>query len=62
MRLLALLLLLVPMSASAAALETGQSAPEFRLVDADGKNYTLAAQRGKRGVVLAWFPKPFTPG
>ena len=28
----------------------------------DGKTYKLADYRGKQAVVLAWFPKAFTPG
>jgi peroxiredoxin Q/BCP len=48
----------------AADLEVGQAAPEFSLAGSDGATYTLASIRasGKKGVVLAWFPKAFTPG
>jgi peroxiredoxin len=28
----------------------------------DGKTHNLADCRGKQAVVLAWFPKAFTPG
>ena len=47
-----------------AAPEVGQPAPEFELQGSDGKTYTLASlyASGKEGVVLAWFPKAFTPG
>jgi len=40
----------------------GQPAPPFALVDAKGTRYTNETFRGKQGVVLAWFPKAFTPG
>lgn len=40
----------------------GKPAPPFDLVDAAGTRYTLETFRGKQGVVLAWFPKAFTPG
>ena len=37
-------------------------APNFTLPGSDGKTYTLSSYRGKQAVVLAWFPKAFTPG
>ncbi len=46
----------------AAALEVGAPAPAFALQGSDGKLHRLADHVGKRGVVLAWFPKAFTPG
>jgi len=46
----------------AAAPVVGKPAPPFDLVDAGGTRYTLETFRGKQGVVLAWFPKAFTPG
>ena len=45
-----------------AAPEVGQPAPDFSLPGTDGKTHTLAEHRGKRAVVLAWFPKAFTKG
>lgn len=48
--------------ASAADLAPGAKAPAFELLGSDGKLHSLAMHRGKRGVVLAWFPKAFTPG
>jgi len=48
--------------ASAAELKVGDPAPEFSLKGSDGKTYKLSDFRGKRAVVLAWFPKAFTPG
>ncbi len=40
----------------------GDPAPAFSLMGSDGKLHSLAEHAGKRGVVLAWFPKAFTPG
>ena len=42
-------------------LEIGDPAPPWRLQGSDGKTHDLADDRG-RFVVLAWFPKAFTPG
>jgi peroxiredoxin Q/BCP len=41
---------------------TGSRAPEFALQGSDGREHRLADHLGQRGVVLAWFPKAFTPG
>jgi len=49
-------------TASAGNLEPGDMAPEFELAGSDGNTYTLSQFVGKQGVVLAWFPKAFTPG
>ena len=49
-------------ASSALALEVGQPAPAFSLQGSDGKTYALADFVGKRGFVLAWFPKAFTGG
>ena len=46
----------------AAELEVGQKAPAFTLHGVDGATYSLEEHLGKRGVVVAWFPKAFTPG
>ncbi len=43
-------------------LETGQSAPEFKLSDADGQAVALAGFRGANNVVLYFYPKDDTPG
>ena len=43
-------------------LKPGDSAPAFTLPGSDGKTYSLAEFRGKKTVVLAWFPKAFTGG
>jgi peroxiredoxin Q/BCP len=46
----------------ATELKVGDVAPAFSLQGSDGKTYTLADFKGKRAVVLAWFPKAFTGG
>jgi thioredoxin-dependent peroxiredoxin len=56
-RLLALFGLLL-----AADLAPGAKAPDFALAGSDGREHRLADYAGKQGVVLAWFPKAFTPG
>ncbi len=58
---LAALLLAVPLGAQAAP-EVGDKAPAFSLAGSDGRTHALSDHLGKRGVVLAWFPKAFTPG
>ena len=49
-------------TATAEELKVGDMAPEFNLRGSDGKTYKLSDYRGKQAVVLAWFPKAFTPG
>jgi peroxiredoxin Q/BCP len=61
-RLLAVLLLLSAPAALAAEPAVGSKAPDFLLPGSDGDLHSLAQHAGKRGVVLAWFPKAFTPG
>ncbi len=43
-------------------LKVGEAAPAFSLPGSDGKTHALADSRGKKAVVLAWFPKAFTGG
>ncbi len=43
-------------------LKVGDPAPNFTLQASDGKTYTLANFKGKKAVVVAWFPKAFTSG
>ena len=46
----------------AAELNVGDAAPDFTLTGSDGKTYKLSDFKGKKAVVLAWFPKAFTGG
>ncbi|MBU1192571.1 MAG: peroxiredoxin [Gammaproteobacteria bacterium] len=43
-------------------LQAGQVAPDFALPDADMRNVTLKAHRGKHHVVLYFYPKDDTSG
>ena len=58
----ALAILTFPFAANAAEPAVGSPAPAFSLRGSDGATHTLAEHAGKRGVVLAWFPKAFTAG
>ena len=44
-----------------AVIEEGQRAPDFTLVNQDGKRVSLEDLSGKR-VLLWWYPKADTPG
>lgn len=46
----------------AADLSVGDAAPDFALKASDGKTYKLSDFRGRKTVVVAWFPKAFTGG
>lgn len=48
--------------ARAGDLKVGDPAPAFSMPGSDGETHALADYKGKSGVVLAWFPKAFTPG
>ena len=53
----------VGMSASAEAeLKVGDDAPNFELKGSDGKIYRMSDLKGKKAVVIAWYPKAFTGG
>ncbi len=43
-------------------LAAGDAAPDFTLPASDGNTYKLSDFKGKKAVVLAWFPKAFTGG
>lgn len=43
-------------------LQAGQTAPDFDLPDADMRKVTLSGQRGRRHVVLYFYPKDDTSG
>jgi peroxiredoxin Q/BCP len=49
-------------SIAADELKVGDDAPNFELVGSDGMTHKLADYKGKRAVVIAWFPRAFTPG
>jgi len=51
-----------PAATPTAALDVGSMAPDFALPGSDGKVHRLADDRGKRAVIVAWFPKAFTGG
>jgi peroxiredoxin Q/BCP len=55
-------LALLAAGAAGAEPAVGAKAPDFTLSGSDGKQYALSQFVGERGVVLAWFPKAFTPG
>lgn len=46
----------------AADLKVGDPAPAFELPGSDGKTYKLSDFKGKKAVVVAWYPKAFTGG
>ena len=43
-------------------LKVGDQAPDFSLQASDGKTYKLSDFKGKKAVVVAWFPKALTAG
>src|SRR4051794_25811735 len=49
-------------SVQAEELKVGDKAPDFSLQGTDGKTYSLDQFKGKKAVVVAWFPKADTPG
>ena len=55
-----IIFILTPLSTD--ALEPGDIAPDFTLQSSDGNSYTLSDYIGNRSVVLAWFPRAFSPG
>lgn len=57
-----LALSLAAVARGADELKPGDTAPAFSLEGSDGKTYKLADFKGKKAVVVAWFPKAFTGG
>ena len=49
-------------SAEAAELKVGDKAPDFELPGTDGKTYKLSNFKGKKAVVVFWYPKAKTGG
>ena len=43
-------------------LKVGDDAPNFELKGSDGKTYKLSDFKGKKPMVIAWYPKAFTGG
>ena len=62
MRVAVLLLSLLVASAAQAGVNVGDPAPPFSLVGSDGKTHSLTDALAEGAVVVAWFPKAFTPG
>ncbi len=56
------LTLTISLPALAAELKVGDEAPNFTMKGSDGKTYSLSDFKGKKAVVLAWYPKAFTGG
>jgi thioredoxin-dependent peroxiredoxin len=54
--------LVTAVGAQAGELTVGDKAPDFKLAATDGKTYELAQFKGKKAVVIAWFPRAFTQG
>jgi cytochrome oxidase Cu insertion factor (SCO1/SenC/PrrC family) len=51
-----------PVAPPPTALKVGDTAPDFTLPASDGTKVTLSSFRGKKTVVLAFFPAAFTGG
>ena len=49
-------------SHAADGVKVGDDAPNFELMGSDGMVHKLSDFKGKRAVVIAWFPRAFTPG
>ncbi len=47
---------------SSAVPQAGDTAPDFTVTDTDGKTHTLSELVKTGPVIVAFFPKAFTPG
>jgi peroxiredoxin Q/BCP len=54
--------ILAALLGASASLKVGDKAPDFTLPGTDGKPVTLAKLLARGPVILAFFPKAFTPG
>jgi peroxiredoxin Q/BCP len=52
----------IAMLLGSAALKVGDRAPDFILPDTDGTPVSLSALLARGPVILAFYPKAFTPG
>ncbi len=52
----------VTMVAGAAEPKVGDDAPNWEMKGTDGKTYKLSDFKGKKAVVVAWYPKAKTGG
>ena len=51
-----------PAASAADAPAVGDEAPDFTLKDAAGEDVSLASFRGESHVLIAFYPRDFTPG
>jgi peroxiredoxin Q/BCP len=54
--------ILAALLGASAALKVGDKAPDFTLPGSDGKPVSLSKLLQRGPVILAFFPKAFTPG
>ena len=47
---------------ASATVSVGDDCPNFSLKGSDGKTHKLSDYKGKKAVVIAWYPKAFTGG
>jgi peroxiredoxin Q/BCP len=59
---LPMLVALLGTAAHAGGPRVGEAAPDFQLVGAGGQTFSRGDFAGERAVVLAFFPRAFTPG
>ncbi len=54
--------ILAALLGAAATVKVGDRAPDFTLTSSEGKPVTLSALLARGPVILAFFPKAFSPG